>query len=204
MDQKTASQNETPKSIRASDEVIARFRTCAKENGMTQGEALDAMISVYELSVGAKAYPAVEEEISSFHRALNLMLSLYNTAIESAQTQRELARADVRRDLESKDAIIQDLQKQLLMCKDAVKRTAELENQLAEAKEHLAAVMNEAASLRALHQVLPDAKSAKAMEDTIVNLRKQVAVLESRSQEKDRVIEILSSFGSHLKIDAVK
>ena len=184
---------ENAKTIRATDEVMKRFRDLAKASGMTQGEALSAMMSVYELATGTQAYPAVEDDVKNFQRAVNLILQLYSSAVKAGQTQRELAVAEVKRNLDSKDRTIQDLQDQLANCKEALKHNVDLETQLSDAKNRLGSVMDELNSLRVVFHSMPDAAVVKAQEKTIADLKQQVAVLTSQVTEKANTIEILAS-----------
>ena len=184
---------ENPKQLRVSDEVFERFRSLAKEAGLTQGEALSAMISVYELSMGTQAYPSVEDDIKAFERSINLLLQLYGTAIKTGQSQRELAIAEVRRTLESRDKIIQDLQDQLMITKDSIKRTDDLAAQLSDATARLATATEELNSLRLIVRSMPDAFSVKKLERLNADLKQQVAVLTSQVREKANTISILMS-----------
>ena len=184
---------ENLKQLRVSDEVFERFRSLAKEAGLTQGEALSAMISVYELSMGTKAYPSVEDDIKAFERSINLLLQLYGTAIKTSQSQRELAIAEVRRTLESRDRIIQDLQDQLMITKDSIKRTDDLAAQLSDATARLATATEELNSLRLIVRSMPDAFSVKKLERLNADLKQQVAVLTSQVSEKANTISILMS-----------
>ena len=184
---------ENPKQLRVSDEVFERFRSLAKEAGLTQGEALSAMISVYELSMGTQVYPSVEDDIKAFERSINLLLQLYGTAIKTGQSQRELAIAEVRRTLESRDKIIQDLQDQLMITKDSIKRTDDLAAQLSDATARLATATEELNSLRLIVRSMPDAFSVKKLERLNADLKQQVAVLTSQVREKANTISILMS-----------
>ena len=184
---------ENPKQLRVSDEVFERFRSLAKEAGLTQGEALSAMISVYELSMGTQVYPSVEDDIKAFERSINLLLQLYGTAIKTGQSQRELAIAEVRRTLESRDKIIQDLQDQLMITKDSIKRTDDLAAQLSDATARLATATEELNSLRLIVRSMPDASSVKKLERLNADLKQQVAVLNSQVSEKANTISILMS-----------
>ena len=184
---------ENPKQLRVSDEVFERFRSLAKEAGLTQGEALSAMISVYELSMGTQVYPSVEDDIKAFERSINLLLQLYGTAIKTGQSQRELAIAEVRRTLESRDKIIQDLQDQLMIAKDSIKRTDDLAAQLSDATARLATATEELNSLRLIVRSMPDASSVKKLERLNADLKQQVAVLNSQVSEKANTISILMS-----------
>ena len=181
------------KSIRASDETMNRFRAIAKESGMSQGDALEAMMSAYELAMSTQAYPAVQDDIQAFERGVNLLFQLYSAAIKTSQTQRELAVAEVRRHLDSKDCTIQDLQEQLANTKDALKRAANLEAQLDDAKNRLATVMDELTSLRMIVKSMPDAEAVKSQESIISELRQKVAALESQVAEKSMTIELLTA-----------
>ena len=128
---------DTPKTIRASDEAVERFRALAKAQGMTQSAAFEAMMSVFELSIGTKSFPSVQDDIQSFQGAITLALQLYTTAITVGQNQREIAQAEVSRTLDSKDRIIADLQEQLentkakltrkLSCATQTKRTLQFQ-----------------------------------------------------------------------------
>ena len=184
---------DTPKTIRASDEAVERFRALAKAQGMTQSAAFEAMMSVFELSIGTKSFPSVQDDIQSFQGAITLALQLYTTAITVGQNQREIAQAEVSRTLDSKDRIIADLQEQLENTKAKLTHTKELEAQLRDANEKNASVSEELDSLRNVVRAMPDADTIRSQEAVIADLKQQVAALSVQVAEKQHTIELLTA-----------
>lgn len=103
----------TVRSFRVTDDVMTRFKEIQSEMNLTQDTALKMLVDAYELEQAKNAIPDRETEISNFQAKANELVDAFLHSLQLNQDAETRIRAEVALQLESKDKVIADLQKQL-------------------------------------------------------------------------------------------
>lgn len=119
------------RSFRITNEVMGRFKELQEEMNLTQDGALKMLVDAYELEQAKNAIPDRETEISNFQMKANELVDAFLHSLQLNQDAETRIRAEVAMQLESKDKVIADLQKQLEGMRDMLtaSETAVLEAQ---------------------------------------------------------------------------
>lgn len=164
--QEESKQQAQVRSLRITDEVMAKFKAIQDENGMTHDTALKMLVNAYELEASKNAIPDRETEIANFQTKVNEITEAFLHSLQMNQDAEARARAEVSLQLKSKDDTIIDLQEKLSDLKD--KNTT----MRAEAEEAKAANKHLSEELLTAKSAEIEAKSALSDKETIIEMQK--------------------------------
>lgn len=106
------------RSFRITNDVMGRFKELQDEMNLTQDGALKMLVDAYEMEQAKNAIPDRETEISNFQMKANELVEAFLHSLQLNQDAEARIRSEVALQLESKDKVIADLQKQLDETKD--------------------------------------------------------------------------------------
>lgn len=106
------------RSFRITNDVMGRFKELQDEMNLTQDGALKMLVDAYEMEQAKNAIPDRETEISNFQMKANDLVEAFLHSLQLNQDAEARIRSEVALQLESKDKVIADLQKQLDETKD--------------------------------------------------------------------------------------
>lgn len=106
------------RSFRITNDVMGRFKELQDEMNLTQDGALKMLVDTYEMEQAKNAIPDRETEISNFQMKANELVEAFLHSLQLNQDAEARIRSEVALQLESKDKVIADLQKQLDETKD--------------------------------------------------------------------------------------
>ena len=101
------------RSFRITNDVMGRFKELQDEMNLTQDGALKMLVDAYEMEQAKNAIPDRETEISNFQMKANELVEDFLHSLQLNQDAEARIRSEVALQLESKDKVIADLQKQL-------------------------------------------------------------------------------------------
>lgn len=101
-----------PRSFRIDEETAEKFKKICTEAGLNQQDALAKLIESYELQAGKAVLTEKREDIEVFERYTSMLIQKYMGALEEIRDSRETIRSEFKAQLDSKDALIYDLQVQ--------------------------------------------------------------------------------------------
>ena len=101
------------RSFRITNDVMERFKELQDEMNLTQDGALKMLVDAYEMEQAKNAIPDRETEISNFQMKANELVEAFLHSLQLNQDAEARIRSEVALQLESKDKVIADLQKQL-------------------------------------------------------------------------------------------
>ena len=97
------------RSIRADDEVYAKFKEVCEQAG-GQNEALSALISSYELETAKSILSGQATSIDDFKSRIDGVIRAYISALDLSVSAEERVRADYRQRMNTQVKTIEDLQ----------------------------------------------------------------------------------------------
>ncbi len=174
------------KQIRTTEEDAARFDKLATALNLSQGDTFELMLSAYEASRGAEAYPSESEQIKTVQRAANTILQTLLAVVAQSEARRDEAEAAVKNKLVSKDETILELQNELKIAQSKIHDYDSLRHQFTETSTRLKALTEDNANLRAITQRMAD-PALIAQQD------QKIATLEARTIEQEKTIQMLWS-----------
>lgn len=124
-----------PRSFRIDEETAEKFKKICLEAGLNQQEALAKLIESYELQAGKAVLTEKRDEIEVFERYTSILIQKYMGALEEIQDSRETIRSEFKAQLDSKDALICNLQAQKKAAEEATKEADQLRKQLEETQK---------------------------------------------------------------------
>lgn len=152
------------------------FRAFCEEQGMNQAQGFDHLMEVLALNEAKIAIPERQLEIEEFERHTKAILNSFLTSVALARDTEERVYDNFRTQLESKDALILDLQTKLAE-KETIASQAAAYAADAEKKAKLAedAVSDAAARAKAAEKTAQDKEEINSMLNAeIVKLKKQL------------------------------
>lgn len=133
--------------IRVPEEVADRFRTFCKEQGFSQPQGMDSLLSMMDLVQAKEAMPNRQTEIEGFEMHIKAVMDAFVHSLAVNAEAEERVKQQFIAALESKDKMIVTLQAQLeayqSMLADAQAAQAECEDQTAAAEAATAAAEKE-------------------------------------------------------------
>ena len=182
------------RSVRGDQETFDKFADFCKENGITQGTALNRLLDFAEAEKNKLAMPGSKDDIEAFEKSARLLYQLYITAISSAGNAKDLASAEYRTELSQAKNEIETLREEK---ESLMKELSEVKRKLDETKHELANVIDAANQTRIdLKQ-----KSQKA-EQLAENLSVENTALK---EEKSKNSEKIASYDTlNAKYEALK
>lgn len=110
--------NTTTRSFRISDSTADKIKEIAAEIGGNQQQTLSKLIEAYELQKGKAVLTDKRNDIETFESYINAITRMYMATLEDNQNVTNLVRTEFEAQLNSKDNVIQNLQKQLADAKE--------------------------------------------------------------------------------------
>lgn len=98
--------NKQPLSIRASDDVKARFQELAEGQGLKGNDALNLLLDAYEKAQAQVAYPEHAATFKDFDSHLKSISDSFRNAYNMLENVKAAAEQEFRRDLENKEELI--------------------------------------------------------------------------------------------------
>lgn len=167
-----------PRSFRIDEETAEKFKKICLEAGLNQQEALAKLIESYELQAGKAVLTEKRDEIEVFERYTSILIQKYMSALEEIQDSRETIRSEFKAQLDSKDALICDLQAQKKAAEEATKEADQLWKDMNRALKRCNELEETLANKDQLN---------KALTDTCNELRAKVASLEADQQQMEAI-----------------
>lgn len=103
-----------PRSYRINDETAEKIKEIAASIGGNQQETLAKLIEAYEFQSGKAILTEKKSDIEQFEKYVNAIIRMYMGSLEDNQNITETVRTEFDALLQSKDAVIQDLQSRLV------------------------------------------------------------------------------------------
>ena len=103
-----------PRSYRINDETAEKIKEIAASIGGNQQETLAKLIEAYEFQSGKAVLTEKKSDIEQFEKYVNAIIRMYMGSLEDNQNITETVRTEFDALLQSKDAVIQDLQSRLV------------------------------------------------------------------------------------------
>lgn len=166
-----------PVSFRLDIDVANSFKEMAEKNGFTQTQALEALISNFEVQKAKDTLIDRKKEIESFENYASKLVNIYLNSLELNVAAEDRIREDLKKELSSKDEYITTLLNKEKAYVDEVAKLKELIsdkdmkiNELLEEKNHLK-------------------EEVKEKQETINNQREQIAMLNSSVSKNKEIGE---------------
>jgi len=184
--------------IRSKSETQEKFKRIAEELGINYEDALVTMMSAYDANEHATRIPDKADVISKFQAHQNAQIQLFLASIDDAATMEGQMRTKFEADLKSKDQQIVALQEKQEEARQLIKQ-AEEDRRRAETAEKATAEVNERIkSIQAenhhLATIVANMGDAAVLKEKVVELEKEIAVLQEKIDAKDQMIETYKSF----------
>ena len=185
--------NTTTRSFRITEATADKIKEIAAEIGGNQQQTLSKLIEAYELQKGKAVLTDKKADIETFENYNNAIVRMYMTALENGQNATNLAKTQFEAQLNSKDNVIQDLQKQLANAKETEQEaTADaegLKEENARLNKHISSLMEEfEAKTKDLQGMLADKSNLnRALNETIEQQKIQITEM----KEKSKLVEAL-------------
>ena len=185
------------RSIRADDEVFAKFKEVCEAAGGQQ-EALSTLIAAYELSTAKKLLSGQADSISDFQARIEGIMQAYISALEITANTEERIREEFRLHLDTQARTICNLQEQYqrlssesaLKSEEDKKRIEVLELELSRSnKQCQDLVKSENAAMTAKEQsdkiAAMSSKRIEQLEDEVLSLRAKAESSETNRQKAE-------------------
>ena len=160
------------------------FRKFCEENGMNQAQGFDHVMQVVEMDKAKAAVPGSAKDIEDFELYVKKIMGAYMKCIEDYNNAKETVREQFASALESKDKMIQDLQRKVEALAEEKKLA---ENDSVEASKKAAQAVKEAELAKTQAETL--GKLAEEKDKTISTLAGKLSLAEEKVQAYDRITE---------------
>lgn len=201
--------NTTTRSFRITDSTADKIKEIAAEIGGNQQQTLSKLIEAYELQKGKAILAEKRNDIEIFENYVNAMTRMYMGVLEDNQNVSTLVRTEFEAQLNSKDNIIQDLQKQLADAKETEQEaTADaegLKQENARLNKHIESLTKEYESkTKDLQDMLKDKDNLNtALEDKTEQQAKEITGMKEKIKEVEALKEELQNCKNDLD-EAIK
>lgn len=132
----------TPLQIRASEEVSERFKALTENMGLTQGAALEKILSAYDDIAWKASVPDRAKEAEELEGLMRRILAIYQNAVEMNKNSEDNIRELYRKQIELKDSQIEALREMIKEASVKDKVIKELQTELLKYQQD-AAVKND-------------------------------------------------------------
>ncbi|SFU33672.1 hypothetical protein [Butyrivibrio sp. M55] len=112
-EERTVDDTTKPRTMRLTDETFEYIKKLAAQLGGNQQHAVSELLRVYEGQIEKDALPAGAEQLEEFEKYQARMHDIFMDLIRSRNDAADLARVDYAKQLDTKDEIICELQKNL-------------------------------------------------------------------------------------------
>lgn len=201
--------NTTTRSFRISDSTADKIKEIAAEIGGNQQQTLSKLIEAYELQKGKAVLADKKNDIETFENYINAVTRMYMAVLEDNQNVTALVKAEFEAHLNSKDNVIQDLQKQLAKAKEIeATATAQAEGYKTENErlnKHIESLIDEfEAKTKDLQGIITDKSNLnRALNEAIDQQKQQITGMERKIQEVEALKEELEKCKNDLD-EAIK
>lgn len=181
--------NTTTRSFRITDSTADKIKEIAAEIGGNQQQTLSKLIEAYELQKGKAILADKRTDIETFESYINAITRMYMSVLEDNQNVTNLVRAEFEAQLNSKDNVIQDLQKQLTTAKEteqeATAQAEGLKEENARLNKHIASLIDEfEAKTKDLQGMLADKSNLnRALNETVEQMKQQITGMKEKNNE---------------------
>lgn len=185
--------NTSTRSFRITEATADKIKEIAAEIGGNQQQTMAKLIESYELQKGKAVLADKKPDIETFENYINVVTRMYMSVLEDNQNVTNLVRTEFEAQLNSKDNVIQDLQKQLAKARQAEQEaTADaegLKEENARLNKHIASLIDEfEAKTKDLQSMLADKSNLnRALNETVDQMKMQNTEME----EKSKLVEAL-------------
>lgn len=196
--------NTTTRSFRITEATADKIKEIAAEIGGNQQQTMAKLIESYELQKGKAVLADKRTDIETFESYINAVTRMYMSVLEDNQNVTNLVRAEFEAQLNSKDNVIQDLQKQLANAKETEQEaTADaegLKQENARLNKHIASLMEEfEAKTKDLQGMLADKSNLnRALNETIEQQKIQITEMKEKSKLVEALKEELEQYKNKL------
>lgn len=202
-------------SMRLGEEDLEIFKEFAKENGLNQQQAFNTLIALAELEKAKNAVGDRAKSIDAFRETINRAIGMYINSLEENTTAEQAIRAELSKELQTKDNTIGMLQGQLQKSEDEKKELERLyknyqlsDSMLREKIEDLnAEVANKQKSIDNLNGnndlLQEQLKEYKEYRNINKQLQQELEQLKAEINNKDNVINTLDNSNKQLN-DKIK
>lgn len=190
------------RSIRADETTLDRFKAISEEFE-NQGECLSNLINAYELAKAKNTLTNMQTDISDYETHIAAIQRAFLHILELNENTELRCREEVRRLLESKDLVIEDLQKRLSDA-ESKQKIAELETETSKSEyANLLGELNEVkGSVKHLEETLSEHKGIIADKQIIIDtLSSKIEEAECIKREVDSKNQMISELTS--KVDTL-
>ena len=210
-----------PRSYRINDETAEKIKEIAASIGGNQQETLAKLIEAYEFQSGKAVLTEKKSDIEQFEKYVNAIIRMYMGSLEDNQNITETVRTEFDALLQSKDAVIQDLQSRLVSAnqskEEAVSKAKVYEDENKTLSGNIEKLQKEyTQKTNDLQSMLLDKESLnKALTDSCNELKLKLDALRERIadliQERDKALkqveygeEAISSLREKLQLEHEK
>lgn len=134
--------------MRVSEEIAERFRTFCREQGISQPQGMDSLLSMMELVQAKDAMPARQTEIEGFEMHIKAVMDAFIYSLSINAEAEERVKQQFISSLDSKDKTIIRLQEEVEKLQDRLAETQKIEqeseNRAVEAEKKAAAASDAA------------------------------------------------------------
>ena len=193
------------RSIRADETVLNKFKELSEQFD-NQSDCLNSLITAYELNNSKHILTEVKTDITDFETHLNSIQQAFLHSLELNAGAEERIRQEFKRQLESKDNSIINLQEQLeemkLQVEIANNRVEAINNELTEKKIEIELQHNDSVDLRnTIAQLNYEIDSKQEIISTLTERIPDTKELESKVAELNQSLE---EKAAQLKINSAK
>lgn len=185
-----------PRTIRAKKETFDALRKLAEEAHFnTQGDALDALISLWEAQNAKKVMPEQEQNIDDFRTHMQALTNIYLSQLDSIAATTDRVRGEFNSQLKAHALTIENLQKELAKAQEQVK-SVNVEA-LHAANDEIVSLRQEIENLKK-QQALDEQKHSHELEKAALEKDKAILAVKAEAQEEIRKLQsdLLNHFTS--------
>ena len=185
-----------PRTIRAKKETFDALRKLAEEAHFnTQGDALDALISLWEAQNAKKVMPEQEQNIDDFRTHMQALTNIYLSQLDSIAATTDRVRGEFNSQLKAQALTIENLQKELAKAQEQVK-SVNVEA-LHAANDEIVSLRQEIENLKK-QQALDEQKHSHELEKAALEKDKAILAVKAEAQEEIRKLQsdLLNHFTS--------
>ncbi len=167
----------TARSFRISNESNDKLKSISEELGISQAQAMEQILSVYELHAACKSMPERAADIEDMAMHCKAIVDNYTTALQIAADSRELAKSDYADALRRKDKMISDMQGQITCLQEEICKS---QAQLQDAQSQILKIDALKAQIEALQTQLQVSQESASISDKDL----EIAILKAREEER--------------------
>lgn len=178
-----------PKSFRIDDETAEKFKEISSNIGGNQQETLAKLIEAWEFQSGKAILTEKKSDIDQFEKYITAITRMYMSSLEDNQNLTAIVRTEFEALLQSKDAIIQDLQSQVSTSKqlkeEAVAKAKTYADENKSLSEYIDRLQRENSSkINNMQDMLSDKDSLnRALTDSCNNLKMKIDTMIAEHEE---------------------